>query len=445
MRSRSLLVAAVAAAALGGGYGAAHYLGIIPAGLDPLKSGTEASGTAAAAGGARAGRSERRGRRGRGDAVPVLTGAVAEQSVPQLLTAIGSVAAFATVAVKSRVDGQIFQAEFTEGQMVRKGDKLFQIDPRPFQVQLRQAQANLARDRAQAEKMAGDLARYGKLAGKGFASQQKYDEARAAHAAMMATLKSGAAAIEAARLQLDYSAIRSPIDGRTGSILVNPGNLVKANDTTPLVVIAQLRPIHVSFSVPERHLARLKALMAAGEAAVAVRIPGDSSAPRRGRLVFINNAVDTATGTILLKAQFENEDDALTPGQFVNVALTLRERPNALVVPSQAVQDGQNGQFVFVVSEDSTAEMRPVELDDIVGERTVIRKGLVAGERVVLDGQLQLRPGSKVVERKPGAAPPAGDRKRGNKRGGKRDGKRGGEARGEVRAETRSAARSGDE
>jgi len=347
----------------------------------------------------------------------VLIGAVEERPTPELLTAIGSVTAVATVAVKSRIDGQLFRAQFAEGQMVREGDPLFQIDPRPFQVQLRQAQANLARDRAQAEKLKGDLARYGKLAGKGFASQQKHDEARAAYAAIQATLKSGEAAIEAVKLQLDYTVIRSPIEGRTGSILVNPGNLIKANDSNPLVVITQLRPVHVTFSVPERYLARIKSLMAAGSAAVTARIPDNPGPARKGRLAFINNVVDSATGTIQLKAQFPNGDDGLTPGQFINVALTLQERPKAVVVPSQAVQDGQRGQFVFVVRENSTAEMRPVEIDDIVGDVTVIRKGLAPGERVVLDGQLQLRPGARVVERKPGATGPPGQRRRGAGRG----------------------------
>lgn len=343
----------------------------------------------------------RRGRRG-GGPVPVVVGKVLAQATPRKLRVIGSAQAVATVAVKSRVDGQVLEAYFKEGQTVAKGELLFRIDPRPFEVALRRAQANLDRDRAQAEKAKDDLARYSSLVGKGFASRQKYEEARASYNALKGTLRADEAAIQAAKLELDYTTIRSPIAGTTGALLINPGNLVKANDTQPLVVVTQMRPIYVAFSVPERYLARIKRLMAAGPVTVEANLPRTTDAPVRGRLVFVNSTVDTNTGTILLKAEFDNADGALTPGQFVNVALTLEERPEALVVPSRALQQGQHGTFVFVMKDDNTVEMRNVVADDAVGDMTVITKGLSAGESVVLDGQLLLRPGSKVAPRAAG-------------------------------------------
>lgn len=362
----------------------------------------------------------RKGRKRGPQQVPVLAAKVVEKELPRRLTAIGSAQAFATVAVKSRVDGQITEAFFKAGQTVAQGDLLFRIDPRPFQVALRLAQANLERDRAQATKAQGDVTRYKSLVGKGYTSQQKYEEARATFDALKAVQKADEAAIEAAKLQLDYTSIRSPIDGRTGNMLVDTGNLIKANDAGPLVVITQLRPIYVTFSVPERYLARIKRLMAAGNVPVEARLPGTDSASARGHLVFINNAVDTNTGTIQLKAEFENAGTDLTDGQFVNVALTLENRPTALVVPSQALQDGQHGSFVFVVKENSTVEMRNVVADDTVGDVTVITKGLAAGETLVLDGQLLLRPGSRVSLKSAAGDPPAarsgGDGERRKKR-----------------------------
>lgn len=356
------------------------------------------------------------GRRGNSGPVAVTAGAARRQSTPRLLATIGTIQAFATVNVKSRVDGQLFEAHFTEGQTVRKGDLLFRIDPRPFEVQLRQAQASLARDRAQMEKARGDQTRYASLVGKGFASQQKYEEARAAYAAIRETLRAGEAAIEAAKLQLAYTEIRSPIDGRTGSLLVNTGNLVKANDSGALVVITQVKPVHVVFSVPEAYLPGLKRLMAAGPVAVGVRVPGDKAPEKQGRLVFINNAVDTATGTIQLKAVFPNEDDGLTPGEFVNVAVTLEQRPEAVVVPSQAVQDGQRGAFVFVIRENSTVDLRTVTVDDSANGFTVVTKGLEPGEKIVLDGYLQLRPNARVVIKTPGDTKSPGGRRGGGER-----------------------------
>jgi len=359
----------------------------------------------------------RRGGRGRGGPVPVVVGQVAAQAAPRILKVIGSAQAFATVAVKSRVDGQVIEAFFKEGQAVAKGDLLFRIDPRPFEVALRQAEANLQRDRAQAEKAKGDLARYSSLVDKGFASRQKFEEAQAAHNALKGTLRAGEAAIQAAKLQLEYTTIRAPIDGVTGNLLIHPGNLGKANDTQPLVVLTQMRPIHVTFSVPERYLPQIKLLMASGPVSVEVTPPGAGNVSERGRLVFVNSTVDTNTGTIQLKAEFANEGIRLTPGQFVNVALTLEERPNALVLASSALQEGQRGTFVFVVKGDDTVEMRPVQADDAVGDRTVIAKGLEVGETVVLDGQLLLRPGSKVVAKPAGTEPPGAGKRAGKRAG----------------------------
>ena len=403
MKTGPVLICSLTLVALAAGYG---YREELQAALSPGDSKKVAQTAEKPTSDAKA----RKGRRRGPQQVPVLAGKVEEKDVPRRLTAIGSAQAFATVAVKSRVDGQIVEAFFKAGQTVAKGDLLFRIDARPFEVALRLAQANLERDRAQATKAQGDVTRYKSLVGKGYTSQQKYEEARATFDALRAVQKADEAAIEAAKLQLDYTAIRSPIDGRTGNMLVDTGNLIKANDAGPLVVITQLRPIYVTFSVPEHYLARIKRLMAEGEVPVEAKLPGTETASARGHLVFINNAVDTNTGTIQLKAEFENAGTELTDGQFVNVALTLEHRPTALVIPSQALQDGQRGTFVFVVKENSTVEMRDVIADDTVGDVTVITKGLAAAETVVLDGQLLLRPGSKVAIKSASGDTPAGRR-----------------------------------
>jgi len=408
MKTRTYLILGLAAAVLATGYVYQDKLqaAFSLVGSKPLAKNAEP---------AKPGEKTRRGNRRGPSEVAVLVGKVETKAVPRRLTAIGSAEAFATVAVKSRVDGQVDEAFFKAGQTVAKGDLLFRIDPRPFNVALRQAEANLERDRAQVRKAQGDVTRYSSLVGKGFASQQKYEEARATFGALQAVLKADEAAIEAAKLQLNYTEIRSPIDGRTGSLLVNTGNLIKANDSQPLVVITQLRPIYVTFSVPERYLARIKRLMAEGEVPVEAKLPGADTMSAGGRLVFINNAVDTNTGTIQLKAELENAGTELTSGQFVNVALTLEARNDALVIPSQAIQDGQRGTFVFVMKENKTVEMRSIVVDDTVGDVTVVAKGLAAGETVVLDGQLLLRPGSKVAPKAAGG-PSEGGRPGGGER-----------------------------
>ncbi|MGE0653517.1 MAG: efflux RND transporter periplasmic adaptor subunit [Hyphomicrobiales bacterium] len=332
-----------------------------------------------------------------GPAAPVLTAVARTGTAPVLLTAIGNVQARSTVEVKSRVDGQVVEVAVSEGQRVRKGDLLFRIDPRPFEAQLRQAQANLARDKANLEKAESDLARYQSLSEKGYSSQQRYEEATALKASLIATMSAQEAAIEIARLNLEFTDIHSPIDGRAGSILVNAGNLVEANDDKAMLVITETNPIFVSFNVPERHLARIKQRMGEGRLTANVSIPGEGGAPLAGEIFFINNAVDMTTGTIQLKARYDNAKERLTPGQFVNVSILLAELHQAVLVPSRAVQSSQKGPFVYVVKADKTVDMRMVELGPAVDQSTVISSGVANGETVVTDGQLRLFPGRKVA------------------------------------------------
>lgn len=328
-------------------------------------------------------------------AFPVTAAQVVSQSVPVTLGTIGTVHAQASVAVKSRVDGQLLKVFFTEGQTVRKGEMLFALDPAPLAAQLHQAEAFLARDRAQMENARIEMERYQTLATKGIATQQKLDETRAAVNALEATIRADLAAVEAARLQLSFASIASPIEGRTGRLLVDPGNLVKANDV-PLVVINQIRPIAVAFALPERHLPEISRRMQEGALAVEARLPNLDLPPAKGKLTFINNAVNVATGTIELKATFENADERLVPGQFVDVVLTVSVLPDALVVPAQAVQTGQSGTYTFVVRPDQTVEMRPLSVRTLDDGRMIAETGLAAGETVVTEGQMRLTPGARV-------------------------------------------------
>lgn len=348
---------------------------------------------------------------------PVRIAKVSQQTVPVRVDAIGTVQANSVVQIKSRVEGQIMSAGFKEGQIVRKGDLLFQIDPRPFQAQLKQAEANRARDMAQLEKAKSDLERYSALSNKGYSSQQRFEEARAAVDVYTAAIRAGEQAIEIARLNLEFATIEAPVTGRAGSILVYPGNLVEANKDPPLVTINETQPIHVGFSVPEQYLAEIKRRMAGGRLRVGVTIPEDKGPPISGQVTFVDNQVDVQTGTILLKATFPNADDRLTPGQFVNVSMTLSSLENAVVIPSRALQINQNGPFVFVVKEDKTVDMRPVEVGPQAGDITVILEGAAPGETVVTDGQLRLSPGSKVAPKgaEEGDGKPTG--KPGKKRG----------------------------
>lgn len=386
--------------------------------------------------------------------IPVRVGTVEEKVVPVQVTTVGTVQAYTTVAVRPQVAGQIVGVHFKEGQDVKRGDLLFTIDRRPLEAAVRQAEANLGRDRAQlrqAEAALGqrqaevaqtqanlerDLAqlemarvqerRYHALVEKELIAREQYDQARTNLAALRATvqadraavdnarasaraaeamvanaraaIEANEAALDTARLQLAYTTIRAPMDGRTGSVLVQAGNVVKENETD-LVVIAQVRPIYVSFAVPEQHLTAIKQYLARGELRVEALLGGGQHRAV-GTVTFVNNTVDPATGTIQLKGTFANADNLLWPGQFVEVVLTLTAE-RAVVVPAQAVQAGQRGPFVFVVKDDLTVESRPVTPGRRLTGELVIEDGLAPGERVVTDGQLRLVPGARVEIKEP--------------------------------------------
>jgi multidrug efflux system membrane fusion protein len=308
---------------------------------------------------------------------------------------IGTVSIDATVQVKSRVDGQVMEAVFTEGQMVRKGDLLFRIDPLQYQAQVKQAEASLARDQAQLSNAEADLKRFSDLAKKGYATTQQQEQASAQAKVLTAAIMADQAAIDLATLQLGYTEIRSPIDGKTGRILVEPGNLVKANDL-PLVVINQLQPISVTLALPQRDLPLLQRRMAKGKLAVIIAIPGDSGGRLKGKVDFINNAVDAASGTIQLKASFDNADLRLVPAQLVDAVIVLQTIDDALTIPSEAVNDGQAGRYVYVVKADKTVAAENVTVEHEDDGRSVISQGLKPGDVVVTDGQLRLAPGMKV-------------------------------------------------
>jgi multidrug efflux system membrane fusion protein len=391
-------------------------------------------------------------------AVPVSVATAQERLVPLQVTALGNAQAYTTVGVKSQIAGQILSVHFSEGQEVKRGDLLFTIDPRPTEAALRQAEANVARDTAQlrqAEAALGqrqaevaqaaanverDVAqlenarvqerRYRELVNKEFIAREQYDQAhtnlaaleatvqatragvenarasaRAAEAAVdnaRATIRANEAMVDTARLQLAYTSIRAPMDGRTGNLLVQAGNVLKASEDGPLVVIAQLRPIYVSFAVPEQYLTDIKRYRAEGSLGVEALLDGGKGRAA-GKVTFMNNTVDPSTGTIQLKATFANTDNALWPGQFVDVVLTLTTETGT-VVPAAAVQAGQKGPFVFVVKPDLTVEARPVTPGRRVAGELLVDKGLAAGERVVTDGHLRLAPGTRVEIRAQGAS-----------------------------------------
>ncbi|MFH0801754.1 MAG: efflux RND transporter periplasmic adaptor subunit [bacterium] len=384
--------------------------------------------------------------------VPVSAATALTKTVPVQIRVIGNVEAQATVSVRSQAGGELTGIYFTEGQIVRNGSLLFTIDPRPFEAslhqaeaynqkdltavqqasanldqnlaQLNQAQAALSRDITQAKNAEVEESRYASLVQKGFATQEQYDQyrtkteslrqtviasraavenaragiraSRAAVESARAAVAISGAAVESARLNLGYCTIHSPLEGRTGSLLIQKGNIIKANDTVPLVVIHQIRPIYVNFSIPEQDLAQVKKSMARGKLKVEALFDGDPGPPERGVLTFVDNEVNRDTGTILLKGTFANEENRLWPGQFVNVILTLATRPNAVVVPSEAIQKGQGGSYVFVVKHDNTAEYRLVVAGDALNDETVIEKGVIGGEIVVTEGQLRLVPGVPV-------------------------------------------------
>jgi multidrug efflux system membrane fusion protein len=332
--------------------------------------------------------------------VPVTVGLAERRAVPYELLATGTVEPMQTVAVQAQVSGPIVRIAFREGQDVKKGQVLFELDPRPFQAALEQAQALLGRDRATAQNAEQDVKRYAVLAEKEYVTAQQNDAVRTTAAAASATVASSQAAVDQARLNLQYATIRAPIAGRTGSLRVREGNLVRSTDALPLVTINQIQPILARFAVPAANLPAIQKYRAQRIAVTAEPIGG--GAPSEGTLAFVDNAVDTATGTILLKASFPNADGALWPGAFVNVRLRLFVDQNALVVPASAVVAGQQGTFVFVVQPDSSAVTKPVKVDRTAGDLVIVSGEVRPGDRVVTDGQLRLRQGVKVQIKPPG-------------------------------------------
>ena len=328
---------------------------------------------------------------------PVVTAAAQQKDVPLQVRAIGSVEAYSNVSVKTQITGELTGVYFKEGQDVTKGQLLFSLDRRPFEAALNQAQANLARDKAQAENARAQARRYASLFHTGVVSREETDQIEANAQALEAAVAADQAAVENAKVQLAYCSIYSPINGRTGTLMIHQGNMIKANDTPFLVSINQIEPIYVTFTVPENTLAQIKSYAAGRSLPVLAKIPNDNGGPVSGNLSFIDNSVDSTTGTIKLKGEFANRHHRLWPGQYVDVALNLADQHNAIVIPSQALQNGQNGSFVFVVKSDMTAEKRDVVVDRSGDGQAVISKGLQPGEQVVIDGQLRVIPGGKVA------------------------------------------------
>ena len=329
--------------------------------------------------------------------IPVLTAEVVQKDVPVVLEGLGNVAAFYTVTVKTQVDGRIDKVAFTEGQSVKKGDLLVQIDPRPFAIQLETAQAKLVQDAANEKNAKLNADRYKSLSEQNLIAVQQYTDQKAMVDQLDAQMRGDQAAIDAARLNLDYARITSPIDGVTGVRLVDPGNVVHATDTTGLVVVTELDPIAVFFTLPEDDLTPINEAMAGGELKVVAISRGGDQRLGEGKLKVIDNEINQATATLKLKAVFDNPKHLLWPNQFVKARLQVSTRKNAIVVPAAVVQHGPNGTFAYVVNPDSTVTNRPVTLTAVQGDFAVIASGLTVGEHVVVDGQGQLRPGAKVL------------------------------------------------
>ena len=335
--------------------------------------------------------------------IPVTAGTVAAADVPVFLHGIGTVQAYNMVALKSRVDGQIVRVDFKEGQDVKAGNPLFQIDPRPYQAALDQAQASKQKDEAQLAGAQLDLERYEKLIGTGYQTRQSYDNQKATVAQLQAAIKGDEAQINTAKLNLSYADIRSPIDGRLGARLVDKGNLVHANDNNALVMITEVKPIFVSFTLPQETLDDVRENHKTSPLVVYAYTGDSKTKLAEGKLTLIDNAIDQATGTIHLKARFDNEDERLWPGQFVSLRVVLSTRSNVATVPSQTVQNGPNGGYAYVIKPDNTVERRDVDVASIQDGIAVVTKGLAAGERVVVDGQYRLTNGARVIPRVPSA------------------------------------------
>jgi multidrug efflux system membrane fusion protein len=330
-------------------------------------------------------------------AIPVTATSARRQDVPVYLRGLGTAVAFNRVTVHVRVDGELQAVDFIEGQDVKEGDRIAQIDPRPFQAQLDQARAAKARDEAQMANAKLDLDRYESLVAKDFATRQSVDTQKALLAQLEATVRGDQAAIENAETQLSYTSIVSPLDGRTGMRLIDRGNIVHAGDPGGLVVITQVHPIAVLFSLPQDHLQDIATAMKEGDLKVLAYSRDDKTKVAEGRLVLIDNQIDAATGTMRLKAVFPNDDDALWPGEFVQAHLEIELRRDAVTVPAEVVQRGPNELYVYVVKPDATVERRRITIGPVRDDVAVIESGLAAGESVVTDGQFKLKPGAKIV------------------------------------------------
>ncbi|MGH7048469.1 MAG: efflux RND transporter periplasmic adaptor subunit [Stellaceae bacterium] len=340
-------------------------------------------------------------------AVPVTAGVVRAEDVPVLLHGIGTVQAYNMVAVKSRVDGQIVKVDFKEGQEVKEGEPLIQIDPRPYQAALEQAEAAKQKDEAQLVGAKLDLARYSKLLGTGYQTRQSYDQQTALVGQVEAAIKGDQAQIDTAQLNLGYADIRSPIDGRLGARLVDKGNLVHASDNTVLVTIAELKPIFVSFTLPQENLDAIRQAQLKAPLAVRAYSGDGTTLLSQGKLTLIDNSIDQSTGTIHLKARFDNQDERLWPGEFISLRVILKVLPKVATVPSQTVEEGPEGRFAYVINPDDTVDRRAVTVASIQDGIAVVTKGLTPGERVVVDGQYRLTEGARVkilATRPPNAA-----------------------------------------
>ncbi len=327
--------------------------------------------------------------------VPVVTAVAKEKDMPVQLRAVGNVMAYSTVTIRSQVTGQLAKRHIQEGQEVKARDPLFTIDQRPFIGQVAHTHADLERDKSQLESARLDYERKLKLFASKVSSQDEIEKAEAAYKTLQSVVLGSGASYSNALLQLDWTTIRSPINGRTGNLLAHEGSIAKAPDDA-LLSINQVQPIYVSFNVPEQFLPIVRRRMSESKLMVEVTFTNQEGPPPRGELTFVDNAVNPNTGMIQLKATFPNTDNSLWPGQFVRTSLTLSQRPRSVLVPSEAIQAGQNGDFVFVVKPDQTVEVRPVKPGMVEKGETVVDEGLKAGETVVVDGQLRLMPGSKI-------------------------------------------------
>jgi len=336
-----------------------------------------------------------------GPVVPVTAGTVATEDVPVFLHGIGSAQAYNMVSIKSRVDGQIVKLDFKEGQEVKEGDLLLQIDPRPYQAALAQAEAVKQKDEAQLAGAQADLERYAQLVPSGHQTRQSYDQQKALVAQLQASIKADEAQIQTAKLNLGYTEIRSPIDGRLGARLVDKGNLVRATDNTVLVTISEVKPIFVSFTLPQDALDDVREHHQRTPLAVRAYSGDGKRQLAEGKLTMFDNAIDQATGTIRLKARFDNDNERLWPGEFVNVRVILSTRRGVATVPAQTVQNGPNGYYVYVIKPDDTVERRVVEVVATQDGVAVVAKGLSPGEQVVVDGQYRLTNGARIKRSAP--------------------------------------------